>query len=118
MRKYLMLLALTGFLILSQDVGKATNVSPTVKTLLICDDVSNFVEAVKSFDGVVIVVSDRFSEPMYENIMKAYSPPDFIVPAKLEAAINLKVEYAPYKERRRFKPKFHAEHLFNPVKRC
>lgn len=110
-----------GLFAFCTDVGKASNVSTTEKTLILVNDhpanLSIAFEALKSFDGLVIVVSNC-QDLTFEDVKIMHNPPLFTAPAP--ASINLpnKVNYAPFKENKRFKPKFHAAHLFNPVKRC
>lgn len=116
MKKY-MLLCTIGLMVICADVGKATNASKTEKTLLIVDDHPDYLQALKSFEGTVLVISNNYIDLVTEGV-KIFNPPVFLVPVPLESEIDITGSYVPYKQKGFLKPKYHPWYLFNPVKRC
>lgn len=97
------------------DVGKATNASQNEKTLVF-DDHPTIVQGFESLD--VVLVGDYALEVNVYEISKSYVPLVFLAPLPLSFDVFRKGELIAYKQKGYIKTKYHAEHLFNPVKRC
>lgn len=111
--------SITGFCFWP-DVGKATNVAKTEKKLIIFDEPASItsvqvIEAITHFqiaDVILIVGSETRLD------VQKYEPLNFISALPPEITSPTPENYLAYKEKLRFKAKFHARHLFNPVKTC
>lgn len=99
-------------------VGEAANVSQNEKQLIVIDTgTPATIDLINYFDGVVLIVNDA-TDFYVENLIKTFTPPPFIAPEPPALDLPGKGEYLPYKENKHFNPKYHARHLFNPVKTC
>lgn len=112
-----MLLATIGLLAFGADVGKATNAAKNEKTVfLVTDNPLDFISVMaelQDFNGIILVESPKTIETQISLINL-----DLIMPTLIIIDDILPGELKPYKQNGHIKTKYHADHLFNPVKRC
>lgn len=108
--KKILLIGMIGLVAMSFDVGRASNASITHKTAeeFVLSDINDF-------DLVIINTQINLN---YYRSLSLETLPVFVAPAPVTLPEPPYVGYAPYKENKVFKNKYHAEHLFNPLKLC
>lgn len=114
--KKIMLLGMMSVLMISFDVGKASNVSNNEKTLVNAD-FDTVINAISSFDGIVLIVCDS-PEFAFKKANDLNVVPVGIAPAPVELNLDRPSSYIDYKPNGQLKAKYHSWYLFNPLKLC
>lgn len=119
MRKIMLMCSLFAFALCS-SVGSASNAAKIEKppTVLVIDcpshvDLVAFEQLILAGQADLLVMNETLSVEAY--LLKM---PPVAVLANPVCVPDLKSDYLSFKETKRFKNKYHAEHLFNPVKLC